>query len=63
VSADKGLGDVFTGAVNYRILVIVRDIFEETDFPVYTFFYQNMRIGEFKRLRMNIGSVFEKQCH
>jgi hypothetical protein len=37
--ADKGLGDVFAGAIDNRINVIFRNIFEETDFPIHTFFY------------------------
>jgi hypothetical protein len=58
--ANKGLCDVFTGAINYGKINIVRDIFEETDLPIYTFFNQNMRVSEFKRFGMNIGSVYKQ---
>jgi hypothetical protein len=60
VSADKGLGDVFAGTIDYRINVILRNIFEETDFPIYTFFYQDVRSCKFERFWMNVGSVFEQ---
>ena len=43
MTANKGLGDVFACAILDNKRVIVRNVVDETDFPVYTFFDKDMR--------------------
>lgn len=57
MAADERLGNVFAGAVQDWIRVVLWNFLEKTDFPVYTFLNQDVRSGEFKRFRMDIGSV------
>jgi len=51
------LGDVFAGAVDYLNVGIRRNSFGEADLPVYTFFHQNMRGGEFESFGVDVCSV------
>jgi hypothetical protein len=58
MTANKGLGDVFACAILDNKRFIVRNVVDETDFPVYTFLDKDMRRSKCESFRMNIGSVF-----